>query len=123
MKNERRHSTSTSMVAKLIMRLLVIVTALVGAPAVQAAAAMPCDTIVTVAQSRVLSSTQAPSSAPCNTMTLGCAEMLGCGQNANLPVRVATATRATWRSIAYWSVPGSLEGLLVKPDLGPPITI
>ena len=125
MKNGRRHSSYESMVAKLIMRLLaiVIVTVLVGAPTVQAAVAMPCGTAVNVTPSHALSTTHAPSPAPCKAMMAGCAEMLGCGMSANLRVRVATATPVAWASVVYWSVPGSLEGLFVKPDLGPPITI
>jgi hypothetical protein len=79
---------------------------------------MPCDMMMPAA-----SVDHGKPMAPCKAMMTGCAEMLGCGLNASLQVRVATATPVAWASVAYWSVPGSLEGLFVKPDLGPPITI
>lgn len=125
MKNDRRHSKCKGMVAKMIIRLLaiVIVAILVGAPTVQAAVAMSCDTAVNVAPSHSVSTTHASSPAPCKAVMAGCAEMLGCGLSANLRVRVATATQVAWTAVAYWPVLGSLQGLFVKPDLGPPITI
>lgn len=114
------------MVGKLIRLLFAIVVAagLVGGPAVQAAAVtMPCHTGISVTHSHAVSAPHAPTPAPSKAMMPGCAEMLGCGVSANLRTRVATATQVAWTSVAYWSVPGSLEGLFVEPNLFPPITV
>jgi hypothetical protein len=104
---------------------LVIGTALIGAPAVQAAIVIPCDVVVTNAPDHLLSSEQAPVSipTPCKAMP-GCADMLGCAPTLGLPARItATAHKLIGTSVAYQAVADWHEGLSIKPYLGPPITI
>jgi hypothetical protein len=115
------------MMSRLINLLFAIVigTALIGAPAVQAATAMPCATIVTTAPDHALSAGKAPTlaPAPCKAMR-GCADMLGCGLSAGLPTHsTALSQERTWISTAYRAIADAHEGLSVKPDLGPPIAI
>jgi len=122
----RQRSSCRGMMDRLIRLLFAIVigTTLIGAPVAQAAIAMPCDTTVADATIHQLSSGHAPTSIPCKEKMPGCADMLGCGFNASLYVRTAMTTdRQIWTQAAYWPVADLLEGLFVKPDLGPPITI
>jgi hypothetical protein len=128
LKSDRQQSNSTGMSDRLIRLLFAIVigTALMGAPAVQAAIAMPCDTVVTNIADHLLSSGRAPASAPapCKGTMPGCADMLGCGLSAGLPAHAATLSqKLTWTSAVYWSIADARKGVSVKPDLGPPITI
>jgi hypothetical protein len=116
------------MMVKLIRSLLAIfvATVLIGAPAVQAMITMPCQTAVTSTTDHPLPSAKAPDpmSAPCKGTMPGCADMLGCGPSASLPVQVtAVAHKLIWTSAAYQAVADLHEGLSVKPYLGPPITI
>ncbi len=115
------------MMSRLINLLFAIVigTALVGAPAVQAAAVMPCATAVTTNPDHTLSAGKAPTSAPtpCKVMP-GCVDMLGCGLSAGLPAHIAALSQErAWTSTAYRAIADAHEGLSVKPDLGPPIAI
>lgn len=126
LKRDRQPSNSMSMIGKLLRVLfaVLIAAALVGAPAVQAAVAAPCGTttVTGMTDQRPAGHSQAPT--PCKEKMPGCAGMLGCGVNASLGVRVALATNdQVWTAAAYWPIAGSLDGLVVKPDLGPPITI
>jgi hypothetical protein len=115
------------MMSRLIRLLFAIVigTALVGAPAVQAATAMPCATVVTIDPDHTLSAGKASTSVPtpCKAMP-GCADMLGCGLSAGLPAHIgALSQERAWTSTVYRAIADAHEGLSVKPDLGPPITI
>lgn len=115
------------MIGKLIRQMFAILIAmvLIGAPAVQATMAMPCDTGVTSNPGRQLSTGQAPAPAttPCKGMVVGCDGMLGCGFSAGLLDHgTAVAHRLTWTSAAYRAVSDVHEGLSIVPDLGPPIT-
>jgi len=128
LKSDRQRSNSIGMTGRLIRLLFAVLvgTALIGAPAVQAAIAMPCETVVTSAPNHPLSSgqTPAPAPAPCKGVMPGCADMLGCAITAGLPPRItATAHKIFWTSITYKAVADWLEGLSIKPYLGPPITI
>jgi hypothetical protein len=111
---------------RLIRSLLAILIAmvLIGAPGVRAAIAMPCDTIVANAADHQQLSGHLPNSTPCKEKTPGCAEMLGCGLTASLHVRVTVVSnQPIWAPAVYWPVADLLEGLFLKPDLGPPISI
>jgi hypothetical protein len=127
LKSGHQRSNSYGMMSRLIRLLFAIVigTALVGAPAVQAATAIPCATTVTTAPDHTLSAGQAPASAPtpCKAMP-GCADMLGCGLSAGLSAHIAALSQErAWTSTVYRAIADAHEGLSVKPDLGPPITI
>jgi hypothetical protein len=116
------------MTGRLIRLLFAILigTTLTGAPAVQAAIALPCDTVATSAPDHLLSSGHAPASAPtpCKGTMAGCADMLGCGLSTGLPAHAtAAAHKLTWISAVYRAIADARVGLSVKPDLGPPITI
>jgi hypothetical protein len=109
-----------------LLSAILVGAALIGAPAVRAAIAMPCDTVVTSTPDHLLSSgqTPAPAPAPCKGAMPGCADMLGCAITAGLPPRItATAHKFIWTSITYQMVADWREGLSIKPYLGPPITI
>ena len=111
---------------RLIRSLLAILIAmvLIGAPGVPAAIAMPCDTIVASATDHQQLAGHHPNSTPCKEKMLGCAEMLGCGLTASLHVRdTVVSNQPIWVPAVYWPVADSLEGLFLKPDLGPPISI
>jgi hypothetical protein len=126
LKSDRQQSNSIGMTGRLFRLLFAILisTSLTGAPVVQAAIAMTCDTVVTSVPDHLLSSGQASASAPCKGTMPGCADMLGCGITAGLPARVtAKAHKLTWTSAVYRAIADAREGLSVKPDLGPPITI
>jgi hypothetical protein len=119
------HDCQYTMV-RLIRSLLAISVAVVllGAPVAQAAIAMPCDTLVAGATDYQHLSGTGPNSMPGNDKLPGCTGMLGCWVSASLPGRVAVTTRQTmWTSAAYWPVADCLDGLSIKPELGPPITI
>ncbi|HLZ66542.1 MAG TPA: hypothetical protein VKQ29_09940 [Aliidongia sp.] len=125
LKNDRDRSISLGMMGKLIRVIFVILIgmALVGAPLVQAAVAMPCGpTPAGMADQSPADHSQAPT--PCKEKMSGCAQMLGCGVSAGLeaPAIVATNEQA-WTPAVYWPVASLLEGLHLKPDLGPPIVI
>jgi hypothetical protein len=130
LKYGRYHSTCKSVTVKLIRHLLAIlmVAVLVGAPAVQAAFAPPRHAVVSDHQ---LMSDQASASAPtpcngmpCTGMMPGCLDMLDCGLNAGLPVQAAGESQEfIWTSAAYRISIDTHEGLTIKPDLGPPITV
>ncbi len=116
------------MMGGLIRSLLAILiaTVLIGAPAVQAAITMPCQTIVASTPDYQMSSGQAPAPTPtpCKGVMPGCADMLSCNLGAGLPAHVtAVAYKLIWTSVAYRTLADALEGLTVEPDLGPPITI
>jgi hypothetical protein len=118
---------------RLIRQLLAIlmVAVLVGAPAVQAAFAPPCHTVAAGVSDHQLLSDQAsvPTPIPCNGMpcsgmVAGCLDMLDCGLNAGLPVQVVgESQKLIWTSAVYRISIDTHEGLTVKPDLGPPITV
>jgi hypothetical protein len=125
LKSDRHLPNSMSMMGKLIRVFfaILIATALVGAPAVQAAAAMSCDTTVASMAGHPPSG-HFRTPAPCKEKMPGCTDMLGCGVSASLDARVAVATNEqVWTPATYWPIAGSLDGLVVTPDLGPPITI
>jgi hypothetical protein len=116
------------MTGRLIRLLFAILigTALMGPPAVQAAIARPCETVVTSASGHLLSSGQAPASAPapCKGTMPACIDMLGCGLSAGLPAKAPTLShKLTWTSAIFPVLADAREGRSVKPDLGPPITI
>jgi hypothetical protein len=102
-----------------------------GAPAVQAAFAPPCHTVVVDISDHQLRSDQVSvptptpcDGMPCNGMTPGCLDMLDCGLNAGLPVQaVGESQELIWTSAVYRIGIDAHEGLTVKPDLGPPITV
>lgn len=107
---------------RLVLAIL-IATVLIAAPAVQALA-MPCDTDVASAPDLQHPFDHNQKSTSCNDKMSSCIDMLGCGQSAGLPGRIAmTIGQAVWTSAAYSSVADLLEGLSVEPDLGPPISI
>ena len=113
------------MMIKLIRILFAILigAALVGAPTVQAAVAMPCGaTVATMANQLTSGQSQAPT--PCKEKVPGCVDMAGCCASVSLDAHVVVAANEqVWTAAAYWPITASLESLLVKPDLGPPITI
>jgi hypothetical protein len=121
------------MTVRLIRQLLAILLAavLVGAPAVQAAFAPPCHIVVVDISDHQLRSDQVSvptptpcDGMPCNGMTPGCLDMLDCGLNAGLPVQaVGESQELIWTSAVYRIGIDAHEGLTVKPDLGPPITV
>ena len=111
------------MTVRLIRQLFAILVAavLIGAPAAQAMIVMPCDTVAASATGHKPPN-QAPT--PCNEMTAGCADMLGCGLSAPLPANVtAAAHELIWIKAAYPAISDAHQGLSIEPDLGPPITI
>ena len=121
------------MTARLIRQLLAILLAavLVGAPAVQAAFAPPCHTVVAGISDHQLRSDQVsvPTPTPCNEMPCnglmpGCLDMLDCGLNAGLRVQaVGEGQELVWTSAVYQIGIDAHVGLTIKPDLGPPITV
>jgi hypothetical protein len=114
------------MMVRLFRSLLamLVAVAFIGAPAMQAAIAMPCDPIVASAIDHQLSSDHGPASTPCKEMMPGCADMQGCGGSVSLYApSLVLATQPIWTATAYWPVVDSLESLSIEPDLGPPITI
>ena len=129
----RHHSTCKSVTVKLIRHLLAIlmVAVLVGVPAAQAAFAPPCHTVVAgVSDHQLLSDhasipTPTPCNGmPCNGMMPGCLDMLDCGLNAGLPVQaVGESQEFIWTSAVYRISIDTHEGLTIKPDLGPPVTV
>src|SRR5258708_20371870 len=103
---------------------ILIATVLIGAPGVRAVIAMPCDAIVANAADHLQLSGHLPNSTPCKEKMPGCAEMLSCGLTASLHVRVTVVSNQPIVLPAlYCPVAGSLGGLSLKPDLGPPISI
>jgi hypothetical protein len=108
------------LIAQLIA--ILVVTALVGVPAVQAAIAMPHDTAVTSTLDHPLASVQAraPAPIPCNDMMPGCVDLFGCGPSAILHTPVAAAAQVVWILVTCWTPPDLHRGLFIKPDLGPP---
>jgi hypothetical protein len=111
---------------RLIRSLLAILiaTVLIGAPGVPAAIAMPCDTIVASAADHQQLSGHLPNSIPCKEKMSGCTDMLGCGLTASLHARVTVVSnQPIWAPAVYWPVADSLEGLVLKPHLGPPNSI
>ncbi|WP_143021152.1 hypothetical protein [Belnapia rosea] len=111
------------MVPRLFRPLLAILVAvaLVGAPAVQAASVVPCDTMRMAAADHQASSGGAQAPAPCK-MTPACVDALGCVSLVSLPVPALSASGPlTWVSVAYWAVTDAREGLSIKPILHPPI--
>ena len=61
---------------------------------------------------------------PCKGMMPECLDILGCGLNAGLPAQVVVQTpKLIWISAIYRAIADLHEGLSIKPDLGPPITI
>jgi hypothetical protein len=103
---------------------IVIAMALMGAPAVQATITQPCDTVAASVSDHQLLSGQTPAPTPCKGMMPGCPDMLGCTLSAGLPTYAAAmAQELIWIPIAYRAITDAREGLSVKPDLGPPITI
>jgi hypothetical protein len=102
---------------------ILIATAFIVAPAVQAAA-MPCDTDVTSVPDLQHPSGHDHKSTSCNNKMSTCVDIPGCGLSAGLPGRIAmTTSQAVWTSAAYWPVADLLAGLSVEPNLGPPISI
>ena len=127
MKSGHQRSNSYGMMSRLIRLLFAIVIgmALVGAPAVQAATAMPCATVVAAIGDHTLSAGKDPTSAPmpCKAMP-SCADMFGCGLSAGLPAHIAAVSQErAWTSPVYRAIADAHEGLSVEPDLGPPIAI
>ena len=111
------------MVVRLLRPLLAILVAaaLIGAPAVQAASAMPCDAMHMAAADHQASSGNAPTPAPCKA-TPTCVDALGCVSVASLPApAISTARLLTWTPVAYWAGADAREGLSVEPALLPPI--
>jgi hypothetical protein len=113
---------------RLIRQLLAIlmVAVLIGAPAAQAAFTAPCNAVVAnVSDQQSLSGqTSAPTPMPCKGTMPGCLDMLDCGLSAGLPVQaVGESQKPIWTSAVYPISIDTHEGLSVKPDLGPPITI
>ena len=131
MKYGNDQSTCKGMAVYLMRQLLSIlmVVALIGAPAAQAAFAPPCRNVVAGALDRQLLSENASAPVPCNGMPCngmmpGCLDMLDCGVNAGLPVQgVGQSQKLIWTSAEYPIGIDMHEGLTVKPDLGPPITV
>jgi hypothetical protein len=133
LKYGRYHSICKSVTVRLIRQVLAIlmVAVLVGAPAVQAAFALPCHTVVAGVSDVQLLSDQASvptptpcNGMPCNGMMPGCLDMLDCGLNAGLPVQaVGESQEFIWTSAVYRIGIDTHEGLTIKPDLGPPITV
>lgn len=111
------------MVVRLLRQLLAILVAvaLVGAPTVQAASAVPCDAMHMAAADHQASSGKARAPAPCKT-TPACVDALGCVSIASLPAPAISAPGPlTWTPVAYWVGADAREGLSVKPALDPPI--
>jgi hypothetical protein len=113
----------------MMMRLLrqlfavLIAAALIGAP-MQAALALPCNTLVTSATNHPLISDQAPASTPCGGMMLNCPDMVGCGVIAGLPApAIGMMHKLVWNPAAYWAAADLPQGLSVQPSIDPPITI
>jgi hypothetical protein len=110
---------------------ILMMAVLIGAPAVQAAFAPSCHTIIVNASDYHLLSEQNSVSAPapcngtpCNEMMPGCLDMLDCGLNTGLPVQaVGASQKLIWTTAVYRISSDLHEGLTVEPDLGPPITI
>jgi hypothetical protein len=133
LKYGRQQSTCKSVTVRLIRQLLAILMAavLVGAPAAQAAFAPPCHAVVAGVSDHQLLSDQASvptptpcNGMPCNGMMPGCLDMLDCGLNAGLPAQAAGESQELiWTSAVYRISVDTHEGLTVKPDLGPPITV
>jgi hypothetical protein len=114
------------MTLRLIRQLfaILIATVLIGAPAVQATMTMPCHTVVASATDHQLPSAQAPAPTLCKGTMSACAVMLGCGINAGLPAHITQAAhKLIWIPVAYRALTDAHEGLSIKPDLDPPITI
>ena len=111
---------------RLIRSLLAMLVAvsLAGAPAIQAAIAMPCDAMIMSAADHQLSDGNTPASMPCKEKMPGCANMVGCGVSASSSVRTSMViNQPFWTAATYWPVADLLEGLSIQPDLGPPIAI
>ena len=126
LKDDHERSTCGDMMVKLIRSVLamLVAVALTGVPAVQAAVAMPCDPIIMSATDHQPSSSPAPVAPPGKEKMPGCADLLGGGIGVALHVRTpARINRSVWTATAYWPATESFEGLSIKPDLGPPITI
>jgi len=121
------------MTVKFLGRLVAILMVLVltGAPAVQAAIAPSCHTVSAGASDdrqlfgQTLVATPMPDhGTPCDGMMPGCPDMLDCSANAGLPVQaVGESHKLIWTSDVYRAGIDMHEGLTVKPDLDPPITI
>lgn len=107
-----------------LLLALLIAGALVGAPAVQAAATVPCSTTIAGATNPLHASGYDQNSVPCNDKMPSCVDMLGCGPGVSLPAHTApTVSLLTWTRAAYFPAADLLDGLSVEPDLGPPISI
>jgi hypothetical protein len=130
LKDDRQQSTCGNMTMRLIRQLLtmLMVAVLIGAPAVQAAFTMPCHAVAASPSDqdhRLISDpTSVPVPMPCKGVTPGCLDMLDCGLSAGLPAQaVGESQKLIWTSAVYPISSDMHEGLSVKPDLGPPITI
>jgi hypothetical protein len=133
LKDDRDQSITNGVTVRLIRQLLAIlmVAVLIGAPAVQAAFAPPCRTVIAGASDRQLLSDHASvptptpcTGTPCKGMMPGCLDMLDCGINSGLPIQaVGVSHKLTWTSAVYRISTDTHEGLTVELDLHPPITI
>jgi hypothetical protein len=116
------------MTVRLIRQLFAIlmVAMLMGAPALQAAFPAPCHAAAAnVSDHQSLSDqTSVPPPMPCEGTMPGCVDMLDCGLTAGLPAQaVGESQKLVWTSAVFPISTDAHEGLSVKPDLGPPITI
>lgn len=113
------------MVLRLFRPLLAILVAvaLIGAPAVQASSAVPCDTMHMANTEHQASSGDAQAPAPCKT-TPACIDAVGCASLVSLPAPALSASGPlTWIAVAYWAAAAAREGLSIKPILDPPIRV
>lgn len=115
---------SQGMVVRLLRPLLAILVAvaLVGAPAIQAATAVPCDAMPATAAHHQASPGSAEAPAPCKGIMPACIDVLGCVSIPTLPGPEASHGRpVAWTRVAYWDASGVREGLSLEPALHPPI--
>ncbi|MBC9176009.1 hypothetical protein [Pseudoroseomonas ludipueritiae] len=113
------------MVLRLFRPLLAILVAvaLIGAPAVQASSAVPCDTMHMANTEHQASSGDAQAPAPCK-MTPACIDAIGCASLVSLPAPALSASGPlTWIAVAYGAAADAREGLSIKPILDPPIRV
>ncbi|WP_252952781.1 hypothetical protein [Siccirubricoccus soli] len=111
------------MVIRLLRPLLAILAAiaLVGAPAAQAVAAVPCGAVHMTVVDHQASTRHAQTPVPCKGMTPACVDALGCVSNSLAAPENPAGGPLTWTPTIYWAGADAREGRSIEPALDPPI--
>jgi len=116
------------MPVKLLRRILalLIVTAYIGATALQAAPVYPATAdMSSSSMNGMMHEHDSPGDKmPCKGMLPNCVTDIGCIFLVSVPTPDLTLiTTTTWSPVTYDNAPDALRGRTIKPVLGPPIPL